>query len=130
MPESFQYGREVFEVVTNEMNPIGERGEVGPTLLKGLRIAVDPDQERRRRRLEKRPSVTAAPEGRVDEDPSAAKGRDQEFPDCGNENGLVIHSKAPSWASTRYLPSARVAIDTMPSTPPTDEPVSASSTTL
>jgi hypothetical protein len=51
-PESFQYGREALEVGSKEPNASPVRGEVGPGRLQRLRVPVEADELRRRRRIE------------------------------------------------------------------------------
>ncbi len=63
------------------------------------------------------------PERRIDEDPSITEGREEKIDDGSGKDGAVLHFRPIS-----YLPSALVAIASMPSAPPTEVPVSASST--
>ncbi len=98
-------------------------GEVGPTLLQRDGIAIDPDEPRARCGLEDAEGVPGASEGAVDEDASLPERWEEKIDDGPCEDGAVLHDRLIS-----YLPSALVAIASIPNAPPTEEPVSASST--
>lgn len=112
------------EVVTNESDPLVVGSEVGPTLLQRDGVAIDPDEPGMRRGVEEAERVPCPAERRVDEDSSAVcERREEKIDDGAGKDGAVLHDRLIS-----YLPSALVAIASMPSAPPTEEPVSASST--
>ena len=75
MPESFQYGRELLEVCTNEPKPGLVRGEVGPRRLQGLGVAIDPDELGFGSRVEDSPGVPPSSKRSVDDDPSVLQCR-------------------------------------------------------
>ncbi len=91
MPESFQYGREVREFVTDEPNALLMRAEVGPTLLQRFWVTVDPDESDVPVGVQDAASVTGAPERCVDEDPSTLQCRTKELDDFCGEDGFVGH---------------------------------------
>jgi hypothetical protein len=73
MPESFQHGRELLEVATNDSSPAPERGEVGPTLLHRVGVAIDPDELCPGGGVEERPRMSGATQRGVDDDASVSE---------------------------------------------------------
>ena len=90
-PESFQYGREVLEIVTNEPNPIGERGEVGPRRLQRLRISIDADELDGRGRVEKTVRMPGSTERCVDDDSPVLQCREESRGDLFCEYRPMFH---------------------------------------
>ena len=121
-PESFQYGRDVFEVTTSEPYAFLVSGKVGARRIQRDVIAVDTDEGRAWRGVEQCPCMSGSSEGGVHEDPSVCQSRDEELDDSVEEYRAVIH------CSGIYRPSARLATATMPRKPPTDVPLIATST--
>ena len=81
MPESFQYGRDAFEVVTDQPYTLLIRGEVGPRRLQRARVTVDTDELSLRGPLEDLASVPAESQRAIDEDAPALQSRDEELDD-------------------------------------------------
>src|ERR687896_1654206 len=89
MPESFQYGRELFEVRTNEPKPFLVRGEVGARRFQGLGVPIDPDELGLGSRVEDAAGMASSSKRSVDDDPSVLQCRKQELDDGAGEDGLV-----------------------------------------
>jgi hypothetical protein len=81
MPESFQNGRDAFEVVTDEPNALLIRGEVGPRRLQRAIVTVDADEVRTRGCFEDRRCVSAESQSSVDEDAPMLQRRDEDLDD-------------------------------------------------
>jgi hypothetical protein len=111
------------EVVTNESDALRVACEVGPTLLQRVGVAIDPDEPGTGGGVEDAERVPCPAERRVDEDPAVVEGREEKIDDGAGKDGAVLHDRVIS-----YLPRALVAMASMPSAPPTEEPVSASNT--
>jgi hypothetical protein len=75
MPESFQYGRELFEVCTNEPKPFLVRGEVGACRFQGLGVPINPDELGLGSRVEDPAGMAASSKSSVDDDPSVLQCR-------------------------------------------------------
>ncbi len=120
------------EIVTNEPDARPIAGEVGPTRRHRVRVAVEADELGGRGRVEKTPGMSAPPQRRVDDDSAARQGGSEQIDDGTGQDrsvpptlvcALPDHDRLIS-----YLPRALVAIAIIPRNPPTDEPVSASTT--
>jgi hypothetical protein len=133
------------EVVTNESDASRVSGEDGPTRLQRVGIAIDPDEAGRGGRVEDAERMARPAERGVDECSwplaervacsalggavatgrwsSPNEGREEKVDDGAGKDGAVLHVRPIS-----YLPSTLVAIASMPSAPPTEDPVRARST--
>jgi hypothetical protein len=90
-PESFQYGREVLEVGSNQPATSPVRAEDGPGRLQRLRVPIEPDELRRRRRLQEAAGMPGAPEGGVHHRPPSFESGDEVSDDFVCEYRLVFH---------------------------------------
>jgi hypothetical protein len=90
-PESFQYGREAFEIGTNEPNAFPVRGEVGPTRLQRFGIPIDTDERGLRRRVEKATRVAASSERGVHDHSTPRECSREELDDAVGEDGFMCH---------------------------------------
>ena len=88
-PESFQYGREVREVVTGEAETAAERLQEGLRRSQRDRIAIDPDELGPRCRREDERSVPGSTEGSVNADPAVFQRREEKLDDPGCKDRSV-----------------------------------------
>jgi hypothetical protein len=88
-PESFQYGREVREVVTGEADTAAERLQAGLRRSQGDRVAIDPDELTARRCREDESRVPSPAQGGVDTDPAVFQRRQEELDDAVGKYGAV-----------------------------------------
>jgi hypothetical protein len=105
-PESFQYGREVLEVVADEAETVPERLQVGLRRSHGDRIAIDPHELGSRRCREDKGGVSAPSQGGVDDDPAVFQRREEELDDLVGEYGSVPRLHRMSPLHNASMPSA------------------------
>lgn len=96
MPESFQHGREAREVVTNDTDPLPERGEVGDRRVHRDGITIDPNELDRRGRFQEVARVAGASEGAIDDDSPMLHCREDELDDTIGEYWFVFHDSSPA----------------------------------
>jgi hypothetical protein len=104
MPESFHDGREAREVVTNDTDPLPERGEVGERRVHRDGIAIDPDELSRRGRFQDVARMAGASDGAIDDDSPMLQCREEELDDPIGEYWSVFHESSPASEATTTAP--------------------------
>jgi hypothetical protein len=89
-PESFQYGREVLKVGSNEPKASPVRAEDGPGRLQRLRVPIESDELGRRGRLQKAAGMSGPSQRGVDDRPSSSESRGEESDDFVREYRFVF----------------------------------------